>query len=362
MNMKSYSLEVTRKNLEQARLVELPDADKVQLADGEALIRVNSFGLTANNITYGVAGDIIGYWQFFPASGEHGRIPVWGIGAVLRAGNTELVEGAEYYGYYPMSSYLVVRPGQISDRGFVDIAEHRTGLPPAYNQYSLMTEANGFDRRHDAHRQVYYPLFVTGFILDDWLADNDFFGAEKIILSSASSKTAFSLAFLLKRNRQCHVIGLTSEQNRKFVQDMGIYDEVATYDEVEQVTKGKAAFVDMAGNPQVRARVHHHFGEDLVCSSGVGVTHWESRSDGKESSLPGARPSMFFAPDQIQKRSKEWGPARLQQEMQRAWSAFLDSVDDWAGIHEARGGDAMLAAYRKVLQGAPPNQSQICFL
>ena len=235
------------------------------------IFRVDKFGLTANNITYGVAGDIIGYWQFFPAEGDWGRIPVWGIGTVINAGTTDLKEGDEYYGYFPMSSYLVVKPDHVTPRGFTDGAEHRSALPPTYNQYSLMNEENGFDRQYDTHRMVYYPLFATGFILDDYLFDNDFFGADKIILSSASSKTSFSLAFLLNKNRDCHVIGLTSTGNKAFVEGLGLYDEVVTYDEVESMdASSKVAFVDMAGNRKVLERLHHHFNDNIVCSCGVG--------------------------------------------------------------------------------------------
>ncbi len=358
--MSSYSLEVIRNNLEAVSILDLPEPEEVPLAQGEALIRVDRFGLTANNITYGVAGDVIGYWQFFPADGDHGRIPVWGIGTVIRAGETGLEEGAEYYGYYPMSSYLVVRPEHVTARGFTDGIEHRAALPPTYNQYSLMNKANGFDRQYDAHRMVYYPLFITGFVLDDWLADNEFFGADRIILSSASSKTSFSLAFLLNGNRNTHVIGLTSAGNKAFVERMAIYDEVVTYDDIEQMEKAKVVFVDMAGNREVLERLHHHFGDEVVYSSGVGITHWESRSGREPSVLPGAKPRMFFAPDQIQKRMQDWGPEKLQQEMQKAWSALLGSVDQWVTINEAAGKDKMVETYKTVLHGAKPDQSYIC--
>ncbi len=358
--MSSYSLEVTRSNLEEVRTIDLPEPGVVQLNEGEAIIRVDRFGLTANNITYGVAGDMIGYWQFFPAEGEYGRIPVWGVGTVINAGSTDLNEGDEYYGYYPMSSYLIVKPEHVTARGFTDGAEHRAPLPPTYNQYSLMTEANGFDRNQDAHRMVYYPLFITGFVLDDWMADNDLFGAEKVILSSASSKTSFSLAFLLKQNRETTVVGLTSSGNKAFVEGMGIYDEVVTYDDIEQMGEAKVAFVDMAGNRQVLERLHHHFGDNVVCSSGVGITHWETRDTQEPATLPGAKPSMFFAPSQIQKRSKEWGPEKLQAEMQKAWTAFLGSVDNWVTINEAAGAEAMAETYKTVLHGAKPDQSYVC--
>jgi hypothetical protein len=356
--MNNYCLEVIRHDLKQTRTIELPSPVALTLANGQAVISVKRFGLTSNNITYGVAGDIIGYWQFFPAEGDYGRIPVWGIGTVIDSGRTELKAGDEYYGYYPMASYLVVKPERVTARGFNDASEHRSALPPTYNQYSLMTAANGFDREYDSHRMVYYPLFITGFVLDDYLFDHGFFNADKIILSSASSKTSFSLAFLLNRNRDRHVVGLTSNGNKTFVEGMGIYDEVITYDAVETISaSSKIVYIDMAGNRTVLEKVHHHFGDNVTCSCGVGITHWNSLDGAEPSSLPGAKPAMFFAPTQIQKRHQEWGPEKLQAEMQNAWTEFLESVDGWVTINERKGAGEMHATYQEVLHGAPPHQS-----
>ena len=158
---------------------------------GEAVLRIDRFALTANNITYGVAGDIIGYWNFFPAEDGWGRIPVWGIGTVTASEHPEITIGSRYYGYFPMSSELAVKPEKVNARGFVDAAPHRAELPAAYNQYSLMSPETGFDAAYDNHAMLYRPLFTTSYVLDDYFADNDFFGASHLILGSASSKTAF---------------------------------------------------------------------------------------------------------------------------------------------------------------------------
>ena len=42
----------------------------------------STYALTANNITYGVAGETMKYWNFYPAAAGMGRIPVWGVGKV----------------------------------------------------------------------------------------------------------------------------------------------------------------------------------------------------------------------------------------------------------------------------------------
>lgn len=332
------------------------EADSPSLSDGQVLIRVDRYALTANNITYGVAGDMIGYWNFFPADGGLGRIPVWGIGTIEESQCDGVEVGTRYYGYYPMSTYLVVEPQKITERGMVDASEHRASLPPAYNNYSLMNSENGFEDAFDNHQMIYRPLFTTGFVLDDYFVDNDFFGAKQIILSSASSKTAFSMAYLLK-DRDVHVIGLTSTGNVGFVQSMGLYDEVVTYDAVKDISASvPSAYVDMSGNREVLTNIHQHLDSNLVCSCGVGITHYDSRDGADPETLPGAKPSMFFAPSQIQKRNAEWGPEKFAAALAEAWTRFVGDVDQWVTIQESSDVDG---TYQTVLAGADPDKAYV---
>lgn len=339
--------------------VTMVDATPLAADEGEAILRVDRFALTANNITYGVAGDLIGYWQFFPAPEGKGRIPVWGIGTVVSSKVTGVDEDARYYGYFPMSTELRVRPERVSPHGFVDGASHRAELPPVYNQYSLISEENGFDPAFDNHQMIYRPLFTTSFVLDDYLADNDDFGADLVVIGSASSKTGFGLAYQLKQSGRVRVAGLTSSGNRDFVTGLGLYDDVLAYEDLEALDAGlKAVYVDMSGNRGVLSRVHHHFGDNLVCSCGVGITHHDQRDGEAPENLPGAKPSMFFAPSQIQKRIGEWGAGVYQQKLADATAGFLARVDDWVKIEE-HGFDELPDVYRTVLGGANPDRAYI---
>lgn len=341
---------------------ELADAPAKSADPGTAVLRVERFALTANNITYGVAGDLIGYWQFFPALEGKDRIPVWGIGEVAESECDNVEVGQRYYGYFPMSHELQVTPDRVSPRGFVDSAPHRASLPPVYNQYSRMTEEGGFDPRFDNHQIIYRPLFTTSFVLDDYLADNGDFGADTVIVGSASSKTGFGLAFLLSEAGRTRVIGLTSSGNRAFVEGLGIYDEVVTYDDVSAMDAGqKAAYVDMAGNREVLSQVHRHFGDNLALSCGVGITHHDARGGEAPGDLPGAKPTMFFAPDQITKRNEEWGPGSFQEKLAAATKRFFERVDDWVTIEEhpfERVGEV----YDTVYRGAPPDRAYVVTL
>ena len=53
-----------KSDLTQSRIV---DSNSVSIHEDEIAVRIESYAFTANNVTYGVAGDTIGYWKFFPA-------------------------------------------------------------------------------------------------------------------------------------------------------------------------------------------------------------------------------------------------------------------------------------------------------
>lgn len=334
------------------------DAEMLQPRSGEAVVGVERFALTANNITYGVAGDMIGYWKFFPAPDGWGRIPVWGIGRVLRSAHPDVAEGARYYGYFPMSDEVCVKPEKVNTRGFKDGATHRAELPPVYNQYTTVSPDNGFEPRLENHAIVYRPLFTTSFVLDDYLADNDLFGAQQTILGSASSKTGFGLAYMLRRRSSINIVGLTSPSNLQFVQGLGLYDNVLTYDAVEQLDAVPSVYVDMAGNRKVLARVHHHLRDNLTNSCGVGITHWDAPNGEDPATLPGARPTMFFAPSQILKRNEELGPARYQALLGEATQAFFNDVDRWVTIETHPFSDVE-QVYHTVLSGPPADRAYV---
>ena len=350
---------VDKKNIAQTKLIE---SDEPALKSGQALLAVEKFAFTANNVTYGVAGDMIGYWKFFPTIAGWGKIPVWGIATVVKSNEAGLVLGDRFYGYFPMSHTLIVSPEKISSRGFTDSAKHRADLPVVYNQYSRVAPANGFDPAFDNHKMVYVPLFTTSFILDDFFADNQDFSATTLVIGSASSKTAFGMAFMLKRAGRVRTIGLTSQANLSFVEGLGLYDQVKTYDELESIDASQAtAYIDMSGNSEVLVRVHNHFADNLVASCAVGITHWKSREEKKLAELPGAKPQMFFAPTQIVKRIKDWGPAEYQSKLNKATDAFFAEVDSWVTIEE-KSFSEVSSVFEKVLNGAPANRAYVVVL
>jgi hypothetical protein len=339
---------VQRKNLRETRFA----PSRLSLAPGQALLKVDTFALTANNITYGVFGEAMQYWNFFPAADGWGRVPVWGYADVVESAHADIVVGERVYGYLPMSTHVVVQPDRVTVGQFMDGAAHRRPLPTPYQVYGRCAHDPLHDPRHEAERALLHPLFFTSWLIEDFLSDHGVFGGQQVVIASASSKTALGVAFLLARNRPngARVVGLTSPRNRAFCEKVGYYDQVVTYDALASLAADvPTVYVDMAGDGQLLHAVHHHFGDRLKYSGIVGATHWEQRAT--QHQLPGAKPQFFFAPTQVQKRSKEWTYAGLQQRLAEGWRAFLPSVSGWLQVRHGRGPDAVSATYREVLEG-----------
>ncbi len=341
---------VDRADLAKTSLTETPLPSRETLPDDGLLVKVDRFAFTANNITYAMLGDALKYWQLFPAPDGRGNIPVWGFGDVIASKHPSVPEGERLFGYFPMATHLVIEAVDVSKRGLRDGAAHRQGVAPVYNAYARVGADPAFVGRQGDYQALLRPLFMLSFLVDDFLADAELFGAKQVILSSASSKTAFGLAHLLHTGRSpIRVIGLTSARNADFTSSLGCYHEVIPYDRIDTLRPEQAtAFVDMAGNAELRGRLHRHFGDRLVYSGRVGMTHQDMA---EVDDMPGAKPSWFFAPDQIRKRAREWGPGGIDQRFGAAWAGFAPMLEKSLMIVERFGVEAVEEVYRQTLAG-----------
>lgn len=338
---------VKRDDLHECRAV---DAPAVVPEPGQALLKISAFGLTSNNITYGVLGKGMSYWNFFPAGNGWGRIPVWGFADVAATKHNALEEGTRVFGYLPPSEHLVVTPDRVDARGFRDAAPHRTSLPAAYNRYVRVDADPLYEERYEDQQMLLQPLFSTAYLIDDFLDDNGFFGGRVVVLSSASSKTSLSTAFLLAGREGVDLIGLTSPKSVGFVESLGVYNRVIPYDAVESLPTSPTVYVDMAGDTDVRSAIHHHFGDALVHSSAVGATHWDQMG-GAPGGLPGPIPTLFFAPERVGKRSREWGVDSLNIRIADAWRPYVEWTTGWLKVVHGHGAQDVERAYLELLEG-----------
>mgnify|MGYP000898614125 CR=1 FL=1 len=361
MNTSVLHFTVQRNNPTQGRWHQAP---LPQVGAGEVLLRVDLVSFTANNVTYAMFGERMKYWEFFPTTdAARGSIPVWGFADVVASGVNGVSAGDRFYGYYPMSSHLLVKPGRIGPGGFLDTSEHRLELPAIYNQYVRCSTDSMYRQDREAELAILRPLFATSFLLDDFLADNQNFGAVRILLSSASSKTAYGTAACLAARGGVEVVGLTSRSNAAFVDALGCYSRVVTYDELASLTPSvPTVYCDFAGNADLRAEIHRHCADSLTYSCSIGGTHWDHL--GGTATLPGPRPTLFFAPSQAKKRAGEWGADGLQARLGEAWEQFVTQVTSgptrWLTVVTSSGQMAISKAVDDVMLGrVPPHEGHV---
>ena len=351
-----WTIAIDRDDIRTAHITPL---DPLPLAEGQVAVRLTSYAMTANNITYalfgkpaGLFGNDQGYWDFFSAPGGPGILPVWGFATVTESRAKGIAVGEEYYGYFPMASDAVLSVGKAGPHGFSDITPHRITLPPIYNQYQRVAALGDYRAEHRDYWPIFRPLFLTGWLIADQLEEEGDYGAAQILIASASSKTAIGLGFTQGRRARprAQTIGLTSAANVAALSRRGIYDAVMAYDDVAQLDPAvRSVLVDMAGSDAVTGAVHSHFAERLNASIVVGKSHWDAGS--AAATLPGPQRQGFFAPARSQKRIADWGAAAFQQRLVDAWLAFMEVAPTLTIPDRRSGAEEALAAYHDMLGG-----------
>ena len=340
--------------------VAIEDVAQVPLSQGQARLKLESFALTANNVTYAASGFAIGYWQFFPTGVPgQGLVPVWGVAEVVES-TSDVPVGTRLYGFYPLAEELVITPSTDAKGGVEDAAPHRKDLPAVYNRY---TPVRSGDAHQDHLRSLLQPLLATSYLIFDWLQDNACFGGEQIIVGSASSKTGLGLCKFLAQDaaRAYRIIGLTSARNKVFVEGLGACDSVLTYDQISDIAQVPSVYVDMSGNGVVKAALHGHLDARLKHSAAVGISHWDQFNPKQH--LAGPKPEFFFAPAQIAKRRGEWGPGEIEARITKAWKGIAAEAADWLDVKVHQGLDAVPAIYGALADGtANPREGHIIAL
>ncbi len=355
--MKNKTLYIKKTNIRISKIV-LPTIPK--LSEGEVLLKVKKYALTSNNITYAVMGFQLKYWNFFPADELWGIIPVWGFAEVVDSKNTKINVGELCYGYFPMANYLIVKAGGINEFSFKDISEHRRDMAPIYNTYNRISADSIYPEYAEDYIPIIQPLFATSFLNYNFLKSENFFGARNIVITSASSKTALGLAFMLYKNKpqnQLNIIGLTSEKNVNFVKIAGFYDSVFIYKEVDQkLTQGATTIVDMAGNEKLLVKIYHVLGDNLKFVSKIGITDWTAAA--LNSKIPMAK--FFFAPAYAEEFYKMHGAKEANSRITESMISFIQRAKEWIRIKKIENYEDLQKIYLDLVNGKmDPSQGYI---
>jgi hypothetical protein len=315
------------------------------------LLDVDRVGITSNNVTYAILGaTAFRYWDFFPTEPGLGVVPVWGFATVASSTVDGVRVGDRVYGYLPTASHLIVQVGRVDERGFTDVSAHRVGLPSPYNTYQRTTTDASYSKADEDLHILFRPLFWTSFMLADQLVDQGFYDSVQTLMSSASSKTAYGTAALL-HGRGHQIVGLTSARNVEFTESLGCYDEVRSYDDIDQLNAVPSAYLDFAGSRAALYALRERLGNQLVREVIVGVTHQETAG---ADTLGDPRTSVFFAPDQIKKRTAEWGRDGLDARFAAAWNDFVPQAREWVDVVVSDAPDQLPDVWLDVLGGSSP--------
>ncbi len=316
--------------------------------EGEVLLQIDQFAYTSNNVTYAMVGHRIGYWKFFPVDKEGlGIIPCWGFANVIKSHHPDVKEGVRYYGYYPMASHLKIKPGHISNMLITDSTTHRLELPVIYNQLINCSADPLYQLESEDLQSLIRPLFTTSFLIHDQYVQNQFYSSDQILLISASSKTALSLAHCLQ-NEPVQVIGLTSPRNLEMVRSSGYYDDVYTYDDISSIPEKKSSIVDFAGNHTIQLDIQDHLGALIQMITMVGMVRWEDHKGQRSLSI---QPEFFFAPTYAAKRIKEMGQDQFNRKLAKSYLHFMNEIKHFIHIKYYNFTDDITGLHRNMVKG-----------
>lgn len=356
-------LEVRRASFGESKLKDLPPNE---LADGQIRVRIDSFAVTANNISYAGAGDMLGYWDFFPAADDPqtwGRVPAMGWAEIIESRVADLPVGGRYYGWFPMASSVTFTASATLD-GFRDDGPHRQAHAPIYRAYGSTALDPWYDDAPDGEDRhaVLRVLFLTGFLADEFFADcggaggDAYFGAEQVVVLSASSKTAIGFAQRAALRDGLAVVGLTSAVNADFVRSLGYYDTVLTYDDIDRLAVVDSVIIDMAGNPSVLAALHGRLGDHTRYSMMVGKSHHDAVPPAGADAMPGPPPQFFFAPMDVERRIASWGTEQYGARTTEALHEFIEGSRSWMTIEHRNGPAGVESAWADIYSGnSSPN-------
>lgn len=351
------ALECRRNSLRDLRAVEhsLPEPEA-----GEALLAIEHVGFSANNVSYAARGEQLHFWRYFPAQdADWGRLPGWGFATVQTSRAAGLDAGERIYGYFPLASHVLVRPSDLNAGSFVDGAPHRADLEPVYNHYVRCAADRDWRRELEPLQALLKPLALQAYLLDDFLEEEQLFGAQQVLFSSPSSKSAWMTAILLAaraRTRQgVRLIGMTTAGNLAHVRDLPCYDQVIVGDQIGKLARVPTLYLDFSGSAAQRIAVHGYFIDQLEYSCIIGGAQPDMMGSGQfTAGLPGAVPNHFHTAPRVAKRTQDWGLPELSARFSEAWQRIHQTVNQdrrWMQIEAVRGVSPALAALAQAIDG-----------
>lgn len=232
---------------------------------GESVLRVHQFAMTSNNVSYVRAREQLGHGRAFPAAPGWMRVPVWGEATVVDGVGDGVPAGTRVIGYFPMAGSVAMSLEPRPDGTLVETSARRAHLAPVYQHYRVVdapTDGLEFATLHiEALASALVPDLVGA-------------GVDHVLISSAGSKTGQALAFLLAREGVA-CTGLTRDRSAVGQDGLTVFE----YQELSSVAVPPGTvFLDLAGDPRLRARIVAQCGGAVAHTLALGGTRLTGRS------------------------------------------------------------------------------------
>eukprot|EP01118_Nematostelium_gracile_P017348 TRINITY_DN737_c0_g1_i1.p1 TRINITY_DN737_c0_g1~~TRINITY_DN737_c0_g1_i1.p1 ORF type:complete len:369 (-),score=99.60 TRINITY_DN737_c0_g1_i1:57-1109(-) len=320
-----------------------------EIGEKEILLRLDLFTLTANNVTYGVVGDLL-YWHFYPADQpELGRIPIWGYAVVVKSNVDQVKEGERLFGFFPISTYFKLKVDVVEPTLLMEISDHRKQIPFVFyhriKRVSLKT------------RDEEYMGAISGLVESSFLfAESGYVPpSTNVYITSASSKTGLGLSLALKGKAK--TIGITSASNVESVKAFGTYDEIITYDQLEShQPTGDSIVVDFFGDEKTSDKLRSILKDNLKKFYTFGATHWDAEKDSK----PREGTEQIMAPALYPALAKKYGRQGYEDKFNQFSDQFSQKFKQYVTIELGKGREAIKEGFEKLLNGqVKPNEGLI---
>ncbi|KAF9555438.1 hypothetical protein CPC08DRAFT_642870 [Agrocybe pediades] len=391
--------------LDPNKPVLVTSAKPIHCPANHVLIKVDRFGFSANNVTYQALGEHphFRYFDFHPApssqdgsisSKTHGLVPVWGFGIIVKSTHPKIDEGERVYGYFAPTRYLLlpVSPADVNKTSFYVPRPHLPADRRPYNQILRCRADPHYISSPQAEdmTMLYRPLYWTAFWCEDWLHSTNYRGgATRILVSSASSKTAFCFAHRVRKrisageiSSTTQIIGLTSKKNIQFTKNLNLYHHVLDYDSFttsgllgggssssgndSQSNNDRWLYIDVAGNPDLNHTIAAHFDDrladtpTLVTTVSLGMTNlspaaseassikWDEQSfkNGAESKRATERKvEQFFMPEWLEVRKHQLPISEIFSRQNQAWKELMTDGAQWVRLQRVYGPERVKNAY-----------------
>lgn len=313
--------------------------------DPDALVlEVLRFSLATNNLGYVMLGDVLRSWDAYPSpTPGWGRVPVWGAARVLAAPPGVADVGTVVTGYLPMATHTALRATAVPE-GVLAVDQPRAAMLPIYRRLTTAPpELAQWDERQIDVDTVLLAVFPFAALLSRELQQ-----ADRVVVSSASSRSAAALARLLSVAGTT-VTGLTSARHRDAVESFGVYEDVLTYDDIGALPlRGDVVYADLAGAAEVSAALRSRLGPRLAATVVVGGTHLRSWSaDAPQDPTV----SVFSTGDREQELAAEIGQDAIEQLYLAARTELNGWAGQWLQVRTMSGLEAADATWRDIAAG-----------